>query len=192
MKVKLNNVRLSFANALFEPQQVQGVGDPKFSGSFLFPPDHPAVKEIKKAMEEAAKDKWGAKAGDVYKALKAGDKLCLHDGDAKTEYEGYAGNMFVNASNKIRPLVINTDKSPLTAADGIPYSGCYVNAVIDVWAQDNKFGKRINASLQGVQYLRDGDRLSGAGVASEDDFEAIPEAQGESLDEGADAGNVFD
>jgi hypothetical protein len=62
------------------------------------------------------------------------------------------------------------------ASSGKPYSGCYVNAVIELWAQDNKFGKRINASLMGVQFLRDGQRLSGGGVASADDFQAIPEA----------------
>lgn len=176
MKIQLNDVRLSFAGALFEAQQVQGQGEKKFSGSFLFPPTHPAVAAIKKGLEAVAKEKWGAKAGEVYLALKAGDKLCLHDGDSKPQYEGYKGNLFLNASNKIKPLVIDGNKSPLDAASGKPYSGCYVNAVVELWAQDNKFGKRINASLMGVQFLRDGPRLSGGGVASADDFQAIPEA----------------
>lgn len=178
MKVQLQDVRLSFAQALFEPQQVQGQGEKKFSASFVFPKDHPATAAIKKGLEAAAKDKWGAKAGEVYMALKAGDKLCLHDGDAKPQYEGYPGNMFLNASNKIKPLVIDGNKSPLEATAGRPYSGCYVNAVVELWAQDNKFGKRINASLMGVQFLRDGPRLSGGGVADADDFQAIPEAAG--------------
>ncbi|MWN55950.1 ssDNA-binding protein, partial [Escherichia coli] len=54
-------------------------------------------------------------------------------------------------------------------------AGCYVNAVIDIWAQDNNFGKRINASLGGVQFLRDGDAFAGGGVASADDFDDISE-----------------
>lgn len=176
MKVHLKDVRLSFANALFEPQQVQGQGEPKFSASFLFGPTHPAVAAIKKALEAVAKEKWKDKAGEVYAGLKAGDKVCLHDGDTKPQYEGYKGNLYLNAANKIRPLVIDGNRSPLTAASGKPYSGCYVNAVVDVWVQDNRFGKRINASLMGVQYLRDGARLSGGGVANAEDFEAIPEA----------------
>lgn len=32
-------------------------------------------------------------------------------------------------------------------ADGLVYSGCYVNARIELWAQDNANGKRVNAKL---------------------------------------------
>lgn len=176
MKIQLNDVRLSFAQALFEAQQVQGQGEKKFSASFLFPPTHPAHALIKEGFKKVAQEKWKDKATEVFLALKAGDKLCLHDGDSKPQYEGYKGMLFVNASNKLRPLVIDGNKSPLDAASGKPYSGCYVNGVIELWAQENKFGRRINASLLGVQFLRDGARLSGGGVASADDFQAIPEA----------------
>lgn len=196
MKIQLNDVRLSFANALFEPQQVQGQGEKKFSASFLFPANHPVVAQLKAAFQKLATEKWGAKAGETFAALKAGDKLCLHDGDAKPNYEGYKGNLFLNASNKIKPLVIDGNKSPLDASSGKPYSGCYVNGVVELWVQDNKFGKRINASLMGVQFLRDGARLSGGGVASADDFQAIPEAavEGANAAPGATVGsaNPFD
>lgn len=174
MKVHLNNVRLTFPQ-LFEPKAVNGQGDPKFSGAFLFARDHVCVAELTKAVTEAATAKWGAKAGDVLKQLKAADKLPVHDGDSKSDYDGYAGNLFLNASNKVRPLVIDGNRAPLTAADGKPYSGCYVNAIVEIWAQDNQYGKRVNASLLGVQFVRDGERLAGGSVAAADDFEAIPE-----------------
>ena len=176
MKVKLNDVRLSFANALFEPKQINGLGDPKFSASLVFDPKHPCVADISKAIQEVCKDKWSAKAKEVYTSLKAADKTCLHDGDSKSEYEGYPGNLYLNASNRIKPLVIDGNKAPLSETDGRPYSGCFVNAVIEIWAQDNQFGKRVNASLSGVQFLRDGERLSGGGIADADDFEEIPQA----------------
>lgn len=190
-KVTLKDVRLTFPQ-LFEPKQVNGQGDPKFSGAFLFAKNHPQAAEIKKAITEAATAKWAAKTPEVLKALAAGDKLCLHDGDAKSDYDGYSGNLFINASNKIRPLVIDGQRAPLTAADGKPYSGCYVNAILELWAQDNQFGKRVNASLLGVQFLRDGDRLAGGGVAAADDFEAIPAAEGEKVAEsGQGAASLF-
>ncbi len=173
MKVNLNNVRLTFPQ-LFDAKQVNGQGDPKFSAAFLIPRDHPQIGAVKEAIKAAAEAKWGAKAHEVLKALQASDKLALHDGDAKSDYDGYAGNFFVNASNKIRPLVIGQQREPLTAADGKPYSGCYVNAIVEFWAQDNQFGKRVNASLLGVQFVKDGERLAGGGVASQDDFEPIP------------------
>ena len=165
MKVHLKDVRITFP-VLFDAKQVNGQGDPKFSAAFLFPKDHPQKAEVERSLVEAAKTKWNDKAQDVLKALKAGDRLAMHDGDAKSDYDGYAGNFFVNASNKIRPLVIGPDRAPLTAANGKPYSGCYVNAIVEFWAQDNQFGKRVNASLLGVQFLRDGERLAGGGVAA--------------------------
>jgi len=174
-KVQLKDVRLTFPQ-LFEAKQVNGQGEAKFSAAFLFGRKHPQLAEIQKAIEEAAGAKWGAKAGDMLKQLKAADKLPVHDGDGKSDYDGYAGNYFINASNKVRPLVIDGNRSPLTSADGKPYSGCYVNAIIEFWAQDNQFGKRVNASLLGVQFVRDGERLAGGAVAAADDFEAIPEA----------------
>lgn len=176
MKVHLQNVRLAFCQALFEAKQVNGKGDPKFSAAFLFGRSHPQVAELSKAVETTAAEKWKDKAAEILKQLKASDKLCVHDGDAKSDYEGYPGNLFINASNKVRPLVIDGARNPLQPADGKPYSGCYVNAIVEIWAQDNQFGKRVNASLLGVQFLRDGERLAGGSVAAADDFEAIPEA----------------
>lgn len=175
-KVRLENVRLAFPN-LWEAKQVNDQGQPKFSAAFLFPPDHLAHDKVKKAMQEVAKDKWGEKAAEVYKKLKASDRLALHDGASKSDYAGYADNMFINSTNALRPTVVDGNKTPLSPSDGKPYSGCYVNAVIELWAQDNKYGKRINASLMGIQFYADGERLAGGAVASEDDFEEIPGAE---------------
>lgn len=172
-KIRLENVRLTFPQ-LFEPKTVNGQGEPKYSAAFLFPKDHPQLAELQAAVMAAATEKWGAKSAEVLKALKASDKICVHDGDAKSDYDGYAGNYFMNASNKVRPLVIGPQREPLTAADGKPYSGCYVTAIVEVWGQDNNFGRRVNASLLGVQFVKDGERLAGGGVASQDDFEPIP------------------
>lgn len=176
MKVQLKNVRLTFP-ALFEPKSIKGSA-PKFSAAFLFGKDHPAKAVLLTAIVTVAKEKWADKADEVLKSLKAGDKMCVHDGDAKSEYEGYAGNLFVNASSDTRPMVIDEAKTPLTVADGKPYSGCYVNGVVDVWAQSNEFGKRVNARLLGVQFVADGPRLAGGASASADDFEAIETISG--------------
>lgn len=179
-KLTLKDVRLSFPS-LFAAKAVQGqAGSEKFSAAFLFPRTHPQMAELQATLLAVAQAKWGAKADEVLKSLKAGDRMCIHDGDAKGDRDGYAGNLFLNASNTIRPLTLGggpDGRAPVTAADGKLYAGCYVNAIVQLWAQDNQFGKRINASLLGVQFLRDGERLAGGGVAAADDFEAIPQAQ---------------
>ena len=81
--------------------------------------------------------------------------------------------MFVAAKNKNRPLVIDRDRSILAESDGKPYAGCYVNAKVSFWAQDNQYGKRINCSLLGVQFVEHGDSFTGARVAVTDDFEDL-------------------
>ena len=172
MKVKLTNVRLAFP-VLFEAKTVNGEGKPAFSASFLLDPADPQVKALNQAIEQVAKDKWGAKAEAILKQMRAQDKVALHDGDLKANYNGFPGNLYVSARSATRPLVIDKDKSPLTEQDGKPYAGCFVNASIELWPQDNNYGKRVNASLRGVQFFRDGDAFAGGGAASEDEFDDI-------------------
>jgi hypothetical protein len=172
MKVKLSNVRLAFP-VLFEAKTVNGEGKPAFSASFLLDAADPQAKVINAAIEQVAKDKWGAKADAILKQMRAQDKVALHDGDLKSQYEGFPGMLYVSARSSTRPLVIDKDKSPLTEQDGRPYAGCYVNASVELWAQDNNYGKRVNASLRGVQFYRDGDAFAGGGAASEDEFDDL-------------------
>lgn len=179
MKLKLKNVRLAFP-ALHEPSAFAGSDDKSFQAAFIFPPDHPARKEIEAACISVAKEKWGAKWETVYKALKTADKLAIHDGDTKSDYEGYAGNFFLNARNKAKPTVRDVDgKTDLVAQDGKPYAGCYVVALIEIYAQDNSYGKRINASLRGVQFYKDGDAFSGSAPASDEEFDDLDSDDGE-------------
>ena len=175
MKIQLKNVRAAFLNALFEAKTVNGEGKPAFSATFLLDPADPQVKTVNAAIEAVAKEKWGTKAEAVLKQMRAQDKLCLHDGDLKANYDGFPGNLYISSRSSTRPLVIDADKSPLTEADGRPYSGCYVNASLELWAQDNNYGKRINAQLRGVQFYKDGDAFAGGGAASEDEFDDVTE-----------------
>jgi hypothetical protein len=176
MKLMLNDVRLAFPN-LFKPTTVNGEGDPAYSATFILPPDHPQLALIRKVQDAVGSEKWGAKWPAVKKELEAKDKLALHDGDTKSQYGGFEGNFFVasRAKQTARPTVIDRNKAPLTEADGRPYAGCYVNASVEFWAQDNAYGKRINAQVRGVQFLRDGDSFGGGSPASSDEFAEVEE-----------------
>ena len=172
MKLTLTNVRLAFPQ-LFEAKTVNGEGNPAFSASFLISPKDPQVKMIQEAVETVARERWGEKWEVMLKTIRAADKTCLHSGDLKSNYDGFEGMMFVASRNTLRPLVVDGNKTPLVAEDGRPYAGCYVNARIELWAMDNNYGKRINATLLGVQFYRDGDSFVGGGVASVDDFDVV-------------------
>lgn len=176
MKLMLKNVRLAFPN-LFKPTTVNGEGEPAYSCSLILPPNHPQLEELRKAQENVGKDKWGDKWATVKKEITAKDRFAMHDGDTKSQYDGFEGNFFVAARAKqsARPTVIDGNKSPLTEADGRPYAGCYVNASIELWAQDNAYGKRINAQIRGVQFFRDGDSFGGGSAASTDEFDEVSE-----------------
>ena len=106
------------------------------------------------------------------------DKKCLRNGNSNRDdkgqpREGYAGMWFIKASNNSQPEVVGRQKSviftgPRKNTDPVghphvPYSGCYVNAVIDIYAS-KKHGDAINASLMAVQYLGAGTAFGGAQV----------------------------
>lgn len=174
MKVVLKKVRIAFSQGLWIPSAMEEGQEKKFSSTFLFAKDHPAVKQLSEAIQQVAAEKWNEKAKGVLTELKAGGKLCLRDGDVKASMEGFAGNMFVSASNRARPTVLDQSKHPLTQQDGKIYSGCYVNVSLDVWPQDhNKYGKRVNASLLAVQFDSDGDAFSGGAAFEDNDFDVI-------------------
>jgi len=165
-------------------------------------------QEVSKAIIEVAKAKWGEAATDSVDAagnktqipafmsvlglLKAQNRLPLHDGAEKANYPGYLGNLYMNASNEIRPVTRHKNGAQLEAKDGVIYSGAYVDMVVDIWAQDNQFGRRVNASLLAVTFSHDGERLAGGASATDDDYAAIPqEAQVKAAVSGGGAASLF-
>lgn len=184
MKVVIKRARGAFLK-IWEPEQFNGTGEPACNGSFIIDPKleikdgngrvtYSGKAEMDKVIAtitEVAKEKWKDKAGDVLKTLKAKGDICLHDGATKSEHDGFAGNVFVSARNKSRPTVVDKDKTPLTQADGKVYSGCFVDVSLDIWAQDNKWGKRINAKLLAIRFVDDGPAFSGGEGYSDADFE---------------------
>ena len=173
MQLKLKNVRIAFCQNLFTAGSINASDKPKFSSTFLIPKDDSQIAVIKKTIQDVAKEQWGAKAEAILKELVAAGKICLRDGDTKASYDGFEGNMFISSSSVSAPGVFDKDRTELTQKDGRPYAGCYVNAALDIWAQDNQFGKRINATLKGVQFVADGDAFVGSAPATADDFDDI-------------------
>lgn len=178
-RIMLNNARLAFPN-LWEPTTVAGEGKPRYGAALLIPLDHPQMATIKAKIEAVAKDKWKDKAAAALAGLYKTDKVALHDGDTKPQYDGFAGMMFVSANSQetAPPTVVDQARNPLGPKSGKPYAGCYVNASLEFWAQDNQYGKRINCTLRGVQFYKDGDSFSAGRPADADEFEEVTEGAG--------------
>ncbi len=165
MKLTLNNVRLSFPQ-LDKPRAFNTEQEPRFSAHFII--EKSQTKELEKVREAIR-----ALVNETWKGKSPGsERLCLREGNTK-EYDGYGDDvMFLAANSPKRPVVVARDRSAVTPSDAQwPYAGCYVNGVINLWAQDNQYGKRVNAELLGVQFWNDGEAFGGGGQrASEDDF----------------------
>ncbi len=172
-RLMLRNVRLAFPS-LFEPSSY-GEGEPAYSATLIMDPQQAEV--VEKALAAVAREKWGAKGDAQLKALRATGKVCLRDGDEKPDYDGFAGMMFVAARSKTRPTVVDGQRQPITERDGRIYAGCYVNASVEVWAQDNAYGKRVNATLRGIQFVRDGEAFGGGRPAAADEFDELEESE---------------
>jgi hypothetical protein len=176
-QILIQEARIAFPD-LFEAVQFQGQGPFQYRCTFLIPPENPAVKHINAAMVKIAADKWGAKAEAILKQIKATSGKCFFvDGDTKA-YNGYAGNWAVTATRNQdagAPLVVGRGgrKDVLSAADGKIYSGCYVNGTIEVWAQDNSFGKAIRATLVNVQFVKNGESFGGAAPANANNLDEL-------------------
>jgi hypothetical protein len=164
-KIILKNVRISFAD-LFKKGSFNGK-ETKYGATFLLNKEEHAdsIAEIKAQIADLVKvNLKGAKV--------PGDKLCLRDGD-EVEYDGYAGCYSIKCSTKKRPIVIDRDRSPLTEDDGKPYGGCYVNASIDLWVQNNTYGKRVNSTLLAVQFAKDGEPFADGSTGDVNDFDML-------------------
>lgn len=177
MKVKLTNVRLAFPQ-LFEAKAVNGEGEPRFGAAFVIEPKSENAKLLANALTSVANEKWTKQGPSILSDLKRKGRVCYIEGPKTSGtgevYEGFEDKHSLQSSSKVRPLALNKDKTPLTEKDGVIYAGCFIDAIVEVWAQDNQFGKRINAQLKGVQFRGDGDAFSGGGKpASADEFEDL-------------------
>lgn len=92
---------------------------------------------------------------------------------------GYAGMWYIKCTN---PDKIPTVSFDATQQTNVPidaktiYSGCYATAIITVWLQDNKFGKRINVRMAAIQKTHDGESLGGtAPIDALSAFQAPPQ-----------------
>jgi len=157
----IHNVRLSYSDALFAPKQGRdAAGQPSGTAAYgcVFLLDKVQnkadIERLTKAALFTKKEKWQDKPVNLI-------GKSIRDGSEKEATDGYGPSIvFISARNTpkngSKPAVVDQKFNKLNAEDGKPYAGCYVDAIVRCWAQDNGFGKRINWDLQTVQFRRHG------------------------------------
>lgn len=178
-KIVTPEFRLSFP-AVWEPKAGPDGGDEKYRVVMLFPKSED-IKALKKLAFDAVVEKWGAdkaKWPGNLKALNLGTFLSMsgkdgwpfRDGDSQG-LEGYAGHVFVAATSKQAPGVVNAKLKPIIEKDDL-YAGCYCRASITAFAYDKAGNKGVSFGLQNLMKTRDGESFSGRSRA-EDDFAGV-------------------
>lgn len=183
LKLMLPSVRCAFL-VLGEPEDYQSNGQFRWSATALIPYNSDTLAKVYDAMKAAATEKWEKKAEGIYENAIADPKACCMIDGKRKEYDGFAGHFALTAhryKDKGRPLVLDTDKSPIYMPDnsvyagkaGRVYSGMFVNMQVEIWAQENKHGKGLRATLLGIQRVKDGDAFGGGATTNADDFAEI-------------------
>lgn len=169
--VRVDNVRFSYPH-LDEPYKGEDGDKPRYSLVGLLPKrTHKAAKDLLK--EEINKV---LKANNKGKPI-AADRWFLRDGDQAGK-EGYEGMFSINtAEAKRRPTCKGRDGSTLERDEvaSVLYGGCWGNILLRPWWQNNKFGKRVNANLIAVQFVKDDEPFGEGRIGEEEIDESFEE-----------------
>lgn len=149
-------------------------GNGKFSAVFLMP-----KQKIYFPSKDIVRDEINRIiAANKLPGLAATNKF-LKDGDLRPDKPEFLGNFLISASEVRPPQLRGRGKDPKTGkpviipkdeAAAIFYGGCWCNVLIRPWFQNNKFGKKVNANLLAVQFVRD-DEAFGQGRISDEEID---------------------
>ncbi len=188
----VSNVRLIYPKLFVPYKNEEDKKDPNKSGKYManfwLPKNDPQVAVVKAEIKRKVEKELGPKAQAFYTAYINDKKDCFfRDGDAVLNGNGdpsSPGNYIIAARRREEdgaPSVVNGRKEKISPSDGLIYSGCYVNASLDVWIQAKGDYKGIRCKLVGVQFFRHGEPLGGA-PASDKEFAVVE--SGDSFDVG--------
>lgn len=203
--VSLRRVRLAYPH-LDTPRPSIG-GKLQYDCTFIVEPGSENDRAIQKAIQRAAEHVFEEEAEDKLLEFKhQPSKNCYTDGNRKKDRDGFAGNMLLAAKRdgKLPPPPVRSAKNRVKLEDGriaagpvvptdedYPYGGCYVDAKVEIWAQDSvitdkETGRKmpvqgIRCALLTVIFKEHGDRFGGFAAVTEDDFV---------LSDGADAPDI--
>lgn len=161
--------RVSFEN-VHKPKAFKDGQEPKYSITMLFPKNYD-LSELKRAAKNALLEKFGADQKRWPKNL----RTPFRNGDEESDQPDYAGMIFVRASSKEKPPVVDQSMNPIMPDEVGKqkfYSGCYARASLVAFAYDTNGNRGVSFGLLAVQKTKDGERLGGRRNLAEE-FDAV-------------------
>ena len=163
--IRVDMVRFSYPHLKKPYKGNDDKGEAKFGVVGLMPKatHKAAFALIQKRIEELLKE-------NKVKALPA-DKKFLRDGDESGK-DDYDGMWTISARETRRPPLRNQRNEVVEPedADEIFQPGFWGSILIRPWYQNNSYGKRVNAGLSSVQFIKK-DEVFGEGRLSEEDLD---------------------
>jgi hypothetical protein len=171
-ELRIDNVRGSYVHA-DKPYKGKNKRDdgseaePKFSLIGMLP------KETHEEAKNAILDRIKSLLAENKDAKVAKDKRFIKDGD-DSEKDEYEGHWTVSASESRAPKLRDRSGELLSRDSDMDdirdlfQSGYWFNILIRPWYQDNDYGKRVNAGLIGIQFVKR-DKTFGEGSIDDDD-----------------------
>jgi hypothetical protein len=187
MELMLKNVRIAFCqSALGEAEDYEGNKNFRHSATFIVEPGSANDKLIQEAIKTEATALWGKKAEGMLEDMRGSKTQWCYPKNKKDKsgevYEGFEGMFALGSHRKQKdgkPTLLDSIKDPatgkaakLTGSEGRLYAGCYVNAKVSIYCQAGT-NSGVRSSLLGIQFAGKGDSFGGAGVAKDDEFDAL-------------------
>lgn len=164
--MKTPEATLSYPS-VFRPRAANDGATPKYEATFVFGPDAD-LSTLRQAVKAAGEEKWGDKFPEMVK--KGQVRLPF-----RTDWEekGYPedSTFFAarrNAERNGPPGVVSVfpsehdpKKPALITDENKIYPGCIVRGLVSCYAYDKAGNRGITFGLEGLQKIRDGERLDG-------------------------------
>ena len=131
--------------------------------------DEQTINAIKEAIKLAYKEGESRLKGNNGKLPTLESlRIPLHDGDLEKQGEEiYQNAFYINAKTNKKPGIVDKYLREITNEEEV-YSGCYGRASITFYAYNSNGNKGIACSLNNLQKIKDGERLSGRASARSD------------------------
>lgn len=182
-QVVLRNVRIAFPE-LWEATAFKGDPNskPRFSCTFLIEPGSENDKAVQAAIVRVTNEKFKENAAAIRNKIKGNSGQCFYiSGDNCTKpdgtiYTGFEGKVALRANRPAAqgaPKVVTGRNIPVRQGEpSAPYSGCYVNAIVEPFAYTTpKSG--VSCGLVLVQFAKDGESFGGGSTVADDALEAV-------------------
>lgn len=131
-----------------------------------------AYKELVQAAKDALKEKFGDKAGQVWKKMKTPLFRPYEDLSEAAQKDFDEDVIWCRAKSKRKPEIIDCNGGAQIFKESDFYAGCYAIASLNPYAYDYSGNRGVGLGLQALIKMEDGDRLGNV-VDAKSEFEDL-------------------